>query len=88
MSFVALISVLGLMLGVATLIVVLSVINGFERELRVRILSVTSHAVLMGRHGPMEDWREVQATAQKDSGVVAAAPFYRVAGPALQWGGG
>ena len=74
-SFVALISVLGLMLGVATLIVVLSVINGFERELRTRILSVTSHGVILGRHGPMEDWREVQSTAQKEPGVIAAAPF-------------
>jgi len=45
-SFVALMSVFGLMLGVATLITVLSVMNGFERELRSRILSVTSHATL------------------------------------------
>jgi len=74
-SFVALISVLGLTLGVATLIVVLSVINGFERELRVRILSVTSHAVILGRYGPMEDWREIQSAAQKEPGVVAAAPY-------------
>ncbi len=63
------------MLGVATLIVVLSVINGFERELRTRILSVTSHGVILGRGGPMDDWREVQSTAQKEPGVVAAAPF-------------
>jgi lipoprotein-releasing system permease protein len=74
-SFVALISVLGLMLGVATLVVVLSVMNGFERELRSRILSVTSHAMLIGRHGPMEDWQGVQAAAQKEPGVVAAAPY-------------
>ena len=47
-SFVALISVSGLTLGVATLIVVLSVMNGFERELRTRILSVTAHATLIG----------------------------------------
>jgi ABC-type lipoprotein release transport system permease subunit len=46
-SFVALMSACGLMLGVATLIVVLSVMNGFERELRTRILAVTSHATLM-----------------------------------------
>ncbi len=63
------------MLGVATLIVVLSVVNGFERELRTRILSVTSHAVLMGRHGTLEGWRGVQAAAQREPGVIAAAPF-------------
>jgi lipoprotein-releasing system permease protein len=74
-SFVALISVLGLTLGVATLVVVLSVMNGFERELRTRILSVTSHAMLIGRHGAIEDWRDVQSAAQKEPGVVAAAPY-------------
>ncbi|MFM7706804.1 MAG: lipoprotein-releasing system transmembrane subunit LolC, partial [Gammaproteobacteria bacterium] len=50
-SFVAAISVLGLALGVAVLIVVLSVMNGFERELRSRMLSVTSHATLTGLEG-------------------------------------
>lgn len=74
-SFVALISVLGLTLGVATLIVVLSVMNGFERELRTRILSVTSHAMLMGRTGTLEDWRTVQAAALREPGVIAAAPY-------------
>lgn len=74
-SFVALISVLGLMLGVATLVVVLSVMNGFERELRTRILSVTSHALMMGRTGILSDWRSVQEAAQREPGVIAAAPF-------------
>lgn len=74
-SFVALISVLGLMLGVATLVVVLSVMNGFERELRTRILSVTSHAMMMGRSGILSDWRGVQEAAQREPGVIAAAPY-------------
>ena len=74
-SFVALISVMGLTLGVATLVVVLSVMNGFERELRVRILSVTSHAMLMGIHGTIDDWREVQKAVQKEPGVISAAPY-------------
>ncbi len=74
-SFVALMSVFGLMLGVATLITVLSVMNGFERELRSRILSVTSHATLSAIEGPMENWREVQAAAQKRADVVAAVPY-------------
>ena len=74
-SFVAVMSVCGLMLGVATLIVVLSVMNGFERELRNRILSVTSHATLMGLEGTLEDWRSARAAALRQPGVVAAAPY-------------
>lgn len=74
-SFVALISVMGLTLGVATLVVVLSVMNGFERELRTRILSVTSHAMLMGIHGAIDDWREVQQVVEREPGVIAAAPY-------------
>jgi len=74
-SFVALISVLGLTLGVATLIVVLSVMNGFERELRSRILSVTAHGTLKGLDGAIEDWQEVQRAALRRAGVVAAVPF-------------
>jgi lipoprotein-releasing system permease protein len=74
-SFVALMSVLGLMLGVATLITVLSVMNGFERELRSRILSVTSHATLSSIDGPMADWRSVRQAAVKQPGVVAAVPY-------------
>src|ERR687887_2650690 len=74
-SFVALMSVCGLMLGVATLIVVLSVMNGFERELRSRILSVTSHATLMGLRGTLPEWRSVQQVAARQAGVIAAVPY-------------
>lgn len=74
-SFVALMSVIGLMLGVATLITVLSVMNGFERELRNRILAVTSHATLSGIEGTLANWREVQQAALKQPGVVAAVPY-------------
>jgi lipoprotein-releasing system permease protein len=74
-SFVALMSVLGLTLGVATLIVVLSVMNGFERELRSRILSVTSHATLRGLQGTLSDWRSVQKEALRQPGVQAAVPY-------------
>ena len=74
-SFVALISVMGLTLGVATLVVVLSVMNGFERELRTRILSVSSHAMLMGIHGTIDDWQDVQQAVQRAPGVIAAAPY-------------
>jgi len=74
-SFVALISVCGLTLGVATLIVVLSVMNGFERELRSRILAVTSHATLMGLSGALPDWRALQQQVRRQSGVQAAVPY-------------
>jgi lipoprotein-releasing system permease protein len=63
------------MLGVATLIVVLSVMNGFERELRNRILSVTSHATLMGLDGTLADWQPLQRRVQQQSGVQAAVPY-------------
>ena len=74
-SFVAVMSVCGLMLGVATLIVVLSVMNGFERELRNRILSVTSHATLMGLSGTLSDWQSLQRRVQQQRGVQAVVPY-------------
>ena len=78
LSFISSVSVLGLALGVAVLIVVLSVMNGFERELRTRILSVTSHATLMGLGGPLPDWRAAQRLAQSNAEVVAAVPYIEV----------
>jgi lipoprotein-releasing system permease protein len=74
-SFVALMSVFGLMLGVAVLIVVLSVMNGFERELRSRILSVTAHATVTGLQGSFPDWQAASAKVTKDPEVLAAVPF-------------
>ena len=74
-SFVALMSVSGLMLGVATLIVVLSVMNGFERELRTRILAVTAHATLTGLDGPLSDWQQLQQQVRRQPGVRAAVPY-------------
>ena len=68
-SFVAIMSVLGLALGVTVLIVVLSVLNGFERELRSRMLSVTSHATISGLDGHIADWRALDVPlAQGASG--------------------
>lgn len=74
-SFVTGISVIGLMLGVAVLIVVLSVMNGFERELRMRILAVTSHATLSGLEGTLEDWSAARAVALATPGVTHAVPY-------------
>ena len=75
LSFITVISVIGLALGVAVLVVVLSVMNGFERELRSRILSVTSHATLMGLEGPLPDWRMAREVALSTPGVLAAVPY-------------
>jgi lipoprotein-releasing system permease protein len=75
LSFISIVSVSGLALGVAVLIVVLAVMNGFERELRTRILSVTSHATLMGLNGALSDWQAVRAQALREPGVLAAAPY-------------
>ena len=74
-SFVALMSVCGLALGVATLIVVLSVMNGFGRELRARILSVTSDGTIMGLQGTLSDWQVVQQRIEREPGVRIATPY-------------
>jgi lipoprotein-releasing system permease protein len=75
LSFITAISTIGLMLGVAVLVVVLSVMNGFEQELRHRILNVTSHATLMGLEGPLPDWEAARDKAQAMPGVIAAVPY-------------
>jgi lipoprotein-releasing system permease protein len=74
-SFVAVVSILGLALGVATLIVVLSVMNGFQIEIRSRLLSVTSHATMTGLEGNLPDWQSVRNAVLKQPGVSAAAPY-------------
>ncbi len=75
LSLTSIVSVLGLAVGVAVLLIVLSVMNGFERELRSRILSVTSHATLMGLNGTLPNWRDAERQAGAYPGVVAAAPY-------------
>src|SRR5260221_3374857 len=75
LSFISIVSILGLALGVAVLIIVLSVMNGFERELRSRILSVTSHATLMGLGGTLPNWRAAPARAPAQPGIIAALPY-------------
>ena len=74
-SLIAGIAILGLSLGVAVLIVVLSVMNGFEEELRTRILSLTAHATLSGLEGRLADWRPRLAQLERFPGVEAAAPY-------------
>jgi lipoprotein-releasing system permease protein len=74
-SFITLTSVLGIALGVTALITVLSVMNGFEAELRERILGMTSHATVTGKFGQLDDWRELDQKLKGYPHVEGAAPF-------------
>ena len=79
-SFITLISLLGVALGVAALIVILSVMNGFEGELRNRLLSMSSHGHVTGTDGVTEGWRELAAEVESLPGVAAAAPLVQLEG--------
>ncbi len=82
-SFISLVSTLGIGLGVAALIVVLSVMNGFQKELRTRILGVASHIQISGpvrAGGEMADWNKVAQDAMRHPMVRAAAPFIQEQG--------
>ena len=74
-GFVSGIAITGIALGVFTLIVVLSVMNGFERDLGRRILDVVAHATLEGDGGRLDAWREIADRTARAAGVVAIAPF-------------
>jgi lipoprotein-releasing system permease protein len=74
-SLIAGIAIFGLSLGVAVLIVVLSVMNGFEEVLRTRILSLTAHATISGLDGRMAKWRPDLERLERFPGVVGAAPY-------------
>ena len=74
-SFISAISMAGIALGVAALIVVLSVMNGFQKELRARILGVASHVQISGANNRLTDWQAVAKLASQDPRVLAAAPF-------------
>jgi lipoprotein-releasing system permease protein len=74
-SFIPLVSMLGIALGVAALIVILSVMNGFHKELRARILGVASHVQIGGQGGRLAAWPRVAEQASQNPQVVAAAPF-------------
>lgn len=74
-SVITLISILGIFLGVAALIIVLAVMNGFESDLRNKILGVNAHIILMQNNGPMEDYRKVMKEISAVDGVVASTPF-------------
>jgi len=75
-SFISFVSMLGIALGVAALIIVLSVMNGFQKEVTDRMLSVVSHIEVSDVQGnALADWRATAALAANNPAVVAAAPF-------------
>lgn len=74
-SFISLISLLGITLGMTALITVMSVMNGFQKEVRARILGVASHVQISGFDNQLTDWAFTAAEASKHPDVVAAAPF-------------
>ncbi|MCB1736346.1 MAG: lipoprotein-releasing ABC transporter permease subunit [Gammaproteobacteria bacterium] len=74
-SFISATSMIGIALGVTALITVLSVMNGFQTELRSRILSMAAHGTINGVADGLRDWRFVQETVSKHPEVVGAAPF-------------
>ena len=74
-SLISIISIAGVALGVAALIIVLSVMNGFQRDWRDRILGVTAHIVFQSYDGPMTGWGPLMGQLEEVDGVVAATPF-------------
>jgi lipoprotein-releasing system permease protein len=79
-SFITLISLLGISIGVAALIVIMSVMNGFEGELRSRLLSMSAHGSISTNDGPTEDWSALVERVRAEPGVKAAAPFVQMEG--------
>ena len=85
-SFITLISLVGIALGVAALIVILSVMNGFEGELRNRLLSMSAHGTVTAAAGVTEDWAMLVDEIRAEPGIAAAAPLVQMEGM-LQSGG-
>ena len=81
-SFITGISLLGIALGVAALIVILSVMNGFEGELRGRLLSMTAHGFVTDADNRVSDWASLRETILEDPDVIAASPYVEMEGMA------
>ena len=79
-SFISMSSMLGIALGITALITVLSVMNGFQKELRERILSMTSHSTIGDWSGRLADWQMVRDVAERNLQVLAGAPFVSAEG--------
>lgn len=74
-SFISLIAMLGIVLGVWALITVLSIMNGFEGELRERILGVASHVTITGAEGGLQDWERMSSRIEQSRDVTGVAPY-------------
>ena len=74
-SFVSLISILGIAVGMTVIITVLSVMNGFKEEIRDKILDVVSHNTLSSLDGTIDDWEALRPELESEAGVAAIAPF-------------
>ncbi len=79
-SFISLISMIGIALGIVVLIVVLSVMNGFQKEIRTQILGVASHIEISEFDGTLKHWPTVVAAARRHPQVLAAAPYVMAQG--------
>src|SRR5687767_11520500 len=79
-SFISLISMLGIALGIAALITVMSVMNGFEKEIRARILGAASHVQIQGGDAGLADWNATAQVARQNPEVLAAAPYVNAQG--------
>ncbi|MBY8148132.1 lipoprotein-releasing ABC transporter permease subunit LolE [Vibrio fluvialis] len=76
-SFISLSSTIGIAVGVAVIIIGLSAMNGFERELQNRVLSVIPHGEFEGVRGPIQNWQSMVKQATKNPQVLAAAPYVK-----------
>ena len=76
-SLISAISMLGIAIAVTVLILVLSVVNGFERELQDRLLAMTAHANIEGLEGQVDNWKALQDVANDNSRVKASAPYVK-----------
>lgn len=79
-SFITSISLAGIALGVAALIIILSVMNGFEGELRDRLVSMTAHGQVSGTDNSVDDWRALRQEIIAEPGIAAAAPYIGMEG--------
>ncbi|QAX82032.1 lipoprotein-releasing ABC transporter permease subunit [Candidatus Pseudomonas adelgestsugas] len=79
LSFISIVSIIGLALGVAVMIVVLSVMNGFDHEMRTRVLGMVPHAIIES-YEPISDWQSLADQVMKASKVMAVAPFTQIPG--------
>ena len=83
-SFISLISLLGIALSIVVLITVLSVMNGFQYEVKHRILGMTSHATALERDGILRDWQGLQTMLKGNSAIKGSAPFVQGQGMAVR----